>query len=282
MDALSESIEQHYHTKDLFISILQRLAELQIDTNAVTRADISGVDEFHVRGAEVSEELADTIPLEGARVLDVGCGLGGPSRMLAGDYGCDVTGIDLSTEFIRTAKKLSELLHLDHKTTFIHGNATELPFEDQSFDVVWTQHVQMNINDKDAFYSEIVRVLKPGGYFLYYDIFRKGRGEMEFPLPWATNPEMSFLSPPTVMDLLLKGQGLLPVSMTDQTEAGVRFFEAFLPTLGSGGRQKPGLGMLMGPSAKTKIQNLLGGLNSGNIILQSGAYLKENPGQMTN
>ncbi len=275
MDGLSESIEAHYHTNDLFLTILQRLKELRIDASAVTRADISGVDEFHVRGAQVSKELAATIPLEGARILDVGCGLGGPCRMLAGDYGCDVTGIDLSAEFIRTAKKLSELLHLAHKTTFIQGNATELPFEDHSFDVVWTQHVQMNISDKDAFYSETSRVLKPGGYFLYYDIFRKGSGEIEFPLPWATNPEMSFLSQPTVMNLLLKGQGLNAISTVDQTDAGVRFFEDLLPTLSTGGLQKPGLGMLMGPNAKIKIQNLLGGLNSGNILLQSGGYFKE-------
>ncbi len=275
MDDLNEIVQAHYHSSGLFETILQRLTELQIDANAVTRDDIAGVDEFHVRGAAVSRELAASVPLGGARVLDVGCGLGGPCRMLAEEYGCDATGIDLSAEFIRTAQKLSELLHLDHRTNFIQGNATELPFEDQSFDVVWTQHVQMNIRDKDAFYSEISRVLKPGGYFLYYDIFRKGRGEMVFPLPWATSPEMSFLSPPSVMDLLLQGQGLRSISVTDQTDSGARFFEAMFSSAGAGGPQKPGLGLLMGSDLKTKLQNLLGGLNSGNIILQSGVYQNE-------
>ena len=91
--------------------------------------------------------------------------------MLADDYNCRVTGIDLSHEFIRTASALSELVGLQDKTDFIQASALELPFEDGSFDVAWTQHVQMNISDKAKFYSEINRVLSDSGTFVYYDIF---------------------------------------------------------------------------------------------------------------
>ena len=83
--------------------------------------------------------------LNNSSILDVGCGLGGPARMIADEKGCTVTGLDLSQEFINTAKALSKLVNLDSKTTFLKADALDLPFERNSFDIVWTQHVQMNI-----------------------------------------------------------------------------------------------------------------------------------------
>ena len=135
MENLNQNIENHYLKEELYEDILSRLKEQGIDLNEVKRSDIAGVDEFHVRGAAVSKELADSLNLEGATVLDVGCGLGGPCRMLADEYNCQVTGLDLSKEYIRTAKELSKLVKLDSKTSFIQGDATSLPFEDNTFDV---------------------------------------------------------------------------------------------------------------------------------------------------
>ena len=173
MEQLNAMVESQYHLNGLYEDILTRLGEQEVDIDEVSRKHIAGVDEFHVRGAEISQELAREIGLDNSKVLDVGCGIGGPSRMLADDYNCRVTGIDLSHEFIRTASALSELVGLQDKTDFIQASALELPFEDGSFDVVWTQHVQMNISDKAKFYSEINRVLSDRGTFVYYDIFQK-------------------------------------------------------------------------------------------------------------
>ena len=170
METFDNLILSQYHTPGLYEDILNRLWEQEIDRSNVSRSDIAGVDEFHVRGAEVSRELAGQIKLDHSRVLDVGCGIGGQSRVLSDEYHCHVTGIDLSHEYIRTAKGLSDLVGLQDSTRFIQSNALELPFENGSFDVVWTQHVQMNIRHKLKFYSEIERVLASHGTFIYLSL----------------------------------------------------------------------------------------------------------------
>jgi len=274
MENLNQNIENHYLKEELYEDILNRLKEQDIDVNEVKRSDIAGADEFHVRGAAVSKELAESINLEGATVLDVGCGLGGPCRMLADEYNCQATGIDLSNEYIRTAKELSKLVRLDSKTSFVQGDATSLPFDDNTFDVVWTQHVQMNIPDKEKLYSEISRVLKPGGHFLYYDILKKADGEVNYPMPWASTPDMSFLFKETDMNVFLTQFGLTREQSNDQTQAGIDFFNTLVAKLKEFGPPKMGLNVLMGETTKPKLMNLLGHLKSGELELKSGVYKK--------
>lgn len=272
MDELNQKIENHYLKKGLFEDIVDRLVEQGLDLHSVSRADIASVDEFHVRGAAVSLELANSIELRKAHVLDVGCGLGGPCRMLAAEFDCICTGIDLSTEFIRTAAELSKLVKLDDKTSFVQGDALHLPFANQAFDVVWTQHVQMNIPDKGKFYSEIKRVLKPGGHFLYYDIYKKGEDEITYPMPWASSEDQSFLFETKDMDQILSDLGLKKVGAKDQTKSGIEYFEAVRAKIKESGPPKMGLNVLMGESTMPKLMNLLTHLKEGKITLQSGIY----------
>jgi len=227
-----------------------------------------------VRGAEVSKELARKSNIQNATLLDIGCGIGGPCRMLATEFNCKATGIDLSEEFIRTAIGLSELLGLEESTTFIQGDATLLLFTDDSFEVVWTQHVQMNIHSKAQFYSEITRVLEKDGTFIYYDIFKKDSKPVTYPMPWANNSDISFLQPPSLMSSLLKQYGLSEVHAKDETHNGIVFFESMLKKISENGPQTLGLNVLMGTSTKEKISNLLNGLKDGKLLLQSGIYKK--------
>jgi len=274
MVAINTLIENQYHTPGLYEDILKRLGEEEMELSNVTRRDIAGVDEFHVRGAEASQELASRIKLDNSKVLDVGCGIGGPSRMLADDYNCQVTGIDLSHEYIRTAKGLSALVGLQDKTDYLWSNALDLPFENGSFDVVWTQHVQMNIRHKLKFYSEIERVLTEQGTFIYYDIFKTDSGEVNFPVPWADYASTSFLGTTENMDDILERLCFKNLLLSDETDNGTHFLNDLFKKLSKNGPSKLGLNVLMGSSTKEKLMNILLGLKEGQIVLQSGIYKK--------
>jgi 2-polyprenyl-3-methyl-5-hydroxy-6-metoxy-1,4-benzoquinol methylase len=111
--------KNHYEKPNILESILARLKEEEIDLDGLKREDLSGLDEFHLQGAKVSLDLAEKANIyPGQKVLDVGCGIGGPCRMLADEFGAEVVGVDLTKEYIRTARALSELVGLNEKTTF--------------------------------------------------------------------------------------------------------------------------------------------------------------------
>jgi SAM-dependent methyltransferase len=267
------SIASHYAHDHLYETIIKALASAGITADRITPKELAPVDEFHVRGQQISRELAVTAGLQpGMRVLDVGCGLGGACRLLADEYGCDVTGIDITPDYIETAVKLSALTGLQHKTRFVPGSALALPFDNNSFDVVWTQHVQMNIADKNAFYSEIKRVLTTTGRFVYYDILSAHHAPIHFPVPWATDATLSHLMTAPGLHTLLQEMGWQRVQVTDETAKGIAFFDTLLNRITQKGLPALGLHLLMGGNALEKLQNLRTNLVEGRLVLESGVY----------
>jgi MPBQ/MSBQ methyltransferase len=107
----------------------------------------------------------DTLP-QGTTVLDVGCGIGGSSRILARDYGFSVTGITLSPQQVRRAQELTPE-GVDAK--FMVNDALNMSFPDNSFDVVWSIEAGPHMPDKARYASEMMRVLKPGGILVVAD-----------------------------------------------------------------------------------------------------------------
>ena len=127
-------VERHYSLGDLEQTILRTLKRAGKDLDQLTLDDLAQIDEFHIRGAEATREMAEEIGLDaGMQVLDVGCGLGGPSRRLASNYGCRVTGLDLTEAYCRAAEAFSVRLGLDHLVSYRTGNALDMPFEDGRF-----------------------------------------------------------------------------------------------------------------------------------------------------
>jgi SAM-dependent methyltransferase len=202
---VNEVIQTHYGRPDVGSVILAALEKAGKDLDHLTPEDLAPVDEFHIRGRAATLELARAAGLdENKRVLDVGSGLGGTSRCLAREFGCRVTGIDLTEEYCRAAAMLSAKVGLADLVDYRQGDATNLPFDDASFDVVWTEHVAMNIPGKHRLYQEMHRVLKPGGTLAIYDILAGPSGAVLFPVPWARTPDTSFLVQPNELRKLLE------------------------------------------------------------------------------
>jgi ubiquinone/menaquinone biosynthesis C-methylase UbiE len=268
-----ERVAYHYGLNGLLDAILDALSATGKDIDRLVPADLAAVDEFHIRGREATLELAARADIEaGMHVLDVGCGIGGSARHLAAERGCLVTGIDLTREYIEVATALAQRTGMAHMVEFHHGSATALPFAAESFDVVWTEHVQMNIADKAAFYGEIARVLKPGGRLLFHDIFSRDGCEPWYPVPWAGDASISFLARADSIPGTLEAAGLQVLEWEDRSADSLGWFLGAVSRLRSSGPPPLGLHLLMGASTLPKFENLIRNLQESRIaVIQSVA-----------
>src|SRR3989339_720815 len=165
------NIKAHYHSDNLVQKIQYALEKAGKDLSRLELKDLSPVDQLHTGGARAGINLfrkAGFLPDE--QVLDAGCGIGGSSRLLAKEFNCRVTGLDLSDLFIECAVFLTNCTGLEEKVRFQEGSVIDLPFEDHSFDAILCQHILMNIEDKAAAVKEFYRVLKPGGKLVLHEI----------------------------------------------------------------------------------------------------------------
>ena len=99
--------------------------------------------------------------------IDVGCGIGGSTLHLAQKFGCNATGITLSPVQASRAKERAQEAGLDNKVKFEVANALDMPFADNSFDLVWSLESGEHMPDKEKFIAECYRVLKPGGKMIF-------------------------------------------------------------------------------------------------------------------
>ncbi|RFU30434.1 hypothetical protein B7463_g5899, partial [Scytalidium lignicola] len=103
------------------------------------------------------------------KVLDVGCGVGGPAREIVKFTDCHVTGLNNNQYQVERAKHYAEKENLSHKLDFVQGDFMSIPFPDESFDAVYAIEATVHAPSLQAVYSEIFRVLKPGGVFGVYE-----------------------------------------------------------------------------------------------------------------
>lgn len=212
------AVARHYGNTDISARILAALAGAGTDLDRLTRADLSPFDEFHGGGIASTRDLARYAGLQpGMHVLDIGCGIGGPARTLAAEFGCRVTGIDLTEEFVRAAVMLTTRVGMNEACRFETGSATAIPCADARFDCVWSQNMLMNVADKAGFFAEVVRVLKPGGLFAFESVLA-GNGEpIHLPAFWASRAELSHLVSRADLTRLLGAAGLEAQSLDDTT-----------------------------------------------------------------
>ena len=208
----------------------------------------------------------------GATVLDVGSGLGGVARYLAAECGCRATGIDLTAEYLRVGKMLTERTGLSDKVDLHIGSALDLPWADATFDAAVTFHVAMNIADRPRLYAEVARIVRPGGMFAIYDVMKGTKEGMLFPLPWAQTAATSFLVTPKAMRKFLEEAGFEIAHEEDRREIALEHHRNRLAKLSAADGPPPlGLHLLQGQTASLKSRNMVNMLEANQITL--GAIL---------
>ena len=263
-----QAVAEHYGKRDLAQTILAALRAVGKDVARLTIDDLAPVDEFHTGGRNATARLAQLAEVKaGQRVLDVGCGIGGPSRYLASTFGCAVTGIDLTAEFIEVANMLAERTGLSGKVTYRQGNALELPFADASFDLVWSQNAAMNIEDRARLYGEMRRVLKTSGRLAIQDVAAGPGGKPYYPAPWARDESISFLMTPQRTRELIDRAGFRVVSWINSTAEALRQFQARVQAIDAGALPPLGTHILIGDDFPAVASNLLRNVEEQRISL---------------
>jgi ubiquinone/menaquinone biosynthesis C-methylase UbiE len=201
---------------------------------------IAGIDPDHARACDLYErdldchnlgmfrmvELAANVAAEfgapGADdlVLDVGCGIGGPSRYLADRFGCSVIGIDVVPVRVEIADELAHMTSMGDRVSYRVADATALDFEAASFAQAWMLDVSIHIRDKRTLFREIARVLRPDGLLIMH--------EQTGPLPRAMRPVMRQAPyvAPSLPQLIryIEDSGLRMLTWRDTTSIALDYF----------------------------------------------------------
>jgi len=267
------TIANHYGRADLSEVILNALKAAGVDIDHLTPDDLAPLDEHHTRGRRATIELAQLAGIQAAdHVLDLGSGLGGPARYLAKTFGCRVVGVDLTPEFCRVATMLTERTGLSEQIQFHNGNALSLAFPEQTFDVVWSQNVAMNIADRRRLYSEIWRVLKPGGRYAFADVVAGACGPPSFPVPWASDPLCSFLLTADATHAELEAAGFRIIAFEDQTADA--FAHQTTRTYDAGSPATLGVHIVLGPDGLVMLRNSARNFEEGRTGLVQGVTIR--------
>jgi ubiquinone/menaquinone biosynthesis C-methylase UbiE len=236
-----------------------------INVPSAKASDIARFDQMHTRGLASTRELAEIAGFQpGMEILDIGCGLGGPARVLAEEYGCLVRGIDYNEEYVHVGNLLSKTM--GSTAVLDHGSALDLPYQRDRFDGVLMQHVSMAVSEKLRLFQEVERVLSPEGTFAFHEILSIDGQHPAYPTPWAAERELSHLQTKQEFLSSLSQAGLTVVKGQETDREAAAFFEKALSHTSS-----RGLSSVFGPQFPTMVRNVLQGLQDKKITIVMGA-----------
>jgi len=267
-----EAINAQYGHSDLGKKILAILESEGLDTARLIQDVLAPIEELHLRGRTATMELAKEVNLdENLRVLDVGCGIGGPARTLASEFGCHITGLDLSKEYCRAAEIINNKVGLNNYIDIQQGNALDLPFDNEKFDVVFLQHVLMNIENKERLFSQLNRVLCPKGRLALYTICAGSITPTLFPVIWANNHDISFLLKASELRQLISNSGFRELSWKDDTKKIVEGIQHAKSKPRSKNLHVINFNLIVA-DLSTKWRNIVRNLKEGRVVVIQGIF----------
>jgi sarcosine/dimethylglycine N-methyltransferase len=242
-------------------NIEQALIAAGKDLGRLQPADLGLLEDFHTMGRIATSQLVDLTGITPDDVvLDAGSGIGGTARFVADHCRCKVTAVDLTEEYCETARWLNRLVGLDELISVRRADVTDLPFADATFQVVLSQHVQMNVPDKARLYREARRVLVNGGRLAIWDIAAGRSGDVDYPLPWAGQPGLSHLATSDRLRGFVESSGFAVEQWNDLTDLAA----ATMQTLLTLPPNPLGLHAFV-PDFAEKARNLTGALSDGRL-----------------
>ncbi|RNE90101.1 MULTISPECIES: class I SAM-dependent methyltransferase [unclassified Marichromatium] len=269
----ARSLAARYAPEDLQQRLRAALCEEALDPDRLDCDDIAAIDQLHVGGREASRRLLERAGVEpGARVLDLGCGTGGSARLLMAEYGLQVTGIDLTAGFVGVADWLTRATGMAASGDFVCGDAQRLPFTEGAFDLIWAQHVLLNVPDMMRVLLEAQRVLRPGGRILVHEVVAgDAEDALRFPVPWADSPRHSHLLEREALIERFTGHGFRAAFVDDITADGLRWRQKHSARERRDGGAVLGPALIFGEGFGIMASNLMENLAADRIrILQAG------------
>lgn len=164
----------------------------------------------------------------GARILDLGSGYGGAARFLAREFGCSVVGLNLSEVENQRARKLNAEQGLDDRIEIVTGNFEDVPYDDASFDVVWSQDAFLHSGNREKVIAEAARVSKPGGTLIFTDPMRADDCPEGVLDPILARIHLSDLGHPSFYREVARKYGLAELGFEELTDQLVHHYQSVL------------------------------------------------------
>lgn len=269
-------LTSHYADEHLATRLREAIIAEGLEPEKLTLDAIAAIDQLHVGGRRSSRQLAEQAGfLPGQKVLDLGCGTGGSSRLLVDEHGLQVVGVDITQPFVDVAKWLTKATGLTARTKFICADAQCLPLETASFDAIWSQHTLMNLPDLTKGLAEVNRVLKPSGSLLLHEVLQGDNLEpLAFPVPWADTANTSHLITPAELEKQLTAAGFVKVKQHEVTEQALSWRQKHTDkeARGQTGILTPQL--IFGPRFLQMGKNLMANLSASKVRLIEAVWHK--------
>ena len=218
-------INQHYGQEGLGQVSIAAVNDALRDSAGLSVERMLTFDQLHIGGRSASLRLARQAGLSASeKVLDAGCGLGGSSRLLARYFGSRVFGMDLTAPFCHLAHRLSSTANLDGLTFFLRADLNNLPVREDTFDVVWAQHILMNIKEKGRLLREFARILKPSGRLLVHEVVQGDNQPVHYPVPWASDASLNYLCSAASLESKLQRAYFHIGALQDESASALAWF----------------------------------------------------------